>query len=317
MPSQYTPIVRNGWTERKTFHEFSISSLSGPWSPEIPMAPLYEVQSVGDLREQDVFATAGELVMIDLPQYLTEEPSKYREQVQETIDDYGSAEQFYIAEASRIDVPVVSGGIDPLNYSEYLPRYTLISSHFDRVALRLFLQQPKAALSDLDKDALEELEETIGGDDIVIFDIVDNGVTDTLRRDLEYLSELFGDRRQVVCNAFDALSWYTENKTPKLADHIGADGFGDFGINSRFKSDGGGGGGRNYIRHYHPNHASVKVFEGDDYQDAADDLTDWDDWERGHCDACRRAERTGNADARTWAEIRMHHYVSSITKGEI
>lgn len=317
MLSQYTPIVRNGRTERRTFQKFSTSSLTGPWSPEIPMAPLYEVQSADDLSEQDVFATAGEFLMIDLPQYLTEEPSKYREQVQETIEDYGSAEQFYIDEASRIDVPVVSGGIDPVDYSEYSRRYAVIEDQFSRVGLRLFFKNLGTGLTDLRRDALEELAETIADEDIVIFDIIDNGVTDTLRRDLEYLGELFGDRQQIVCNVFNALNGNTENRTPKIADHIGADGFGDFGIRRRFNQDGGGGAGKSYIRHYHPNHATVEVFEGDGYQDAADDLTDWDDWDRGHCSACNRAERTNNADAGTWAEIRMNHYISSITAGEI
>jgi hypothetical protein len=281
------------------------------------MAPLVEITNEADLDELGPYETAGDFLMVELPQYLTDRPNKYNETVTAILNRYGSVEDFYRDNSEKVDVPVVSGSIEPVDYAEYAPIYRSIENEFEQVAVRLMIRGFTDPLTGDQRDTLEDLAETLQPEDVVLFDLVDNGVTDPLMDDLEYLADLFDENLIAVLNAFDAYNEHPENQSPHIADDIGVSAFGDFGINQRFKPDGGGPIPEVNIRHYHPNESTVEFFVGDDYEDAADELTQWDEWDRSHCDGCRRADRTTNNDANTWSQIKMQHYFSSILAGQI
>jgi hypothetical protein len=255
--------------------------------------------------------------MVDLPIYLTERANAYDEPVSELVEEYGSSTNFLHKEADRIPIPVISGSIDPPDYAAYLPAYRTLEEEYDRIALRLMLTDFGIELTDDQKDSLEELAEELRDRDIVLFDLVDNGVRDELKTDLRYLANLFENNLTGVLNAFDAYNGHPENQSPHLAEEFEASAFGDFGINQRFKPDGGGAPANVKHRHYHPNHSTVEFFEGNDYIEAQEELTSWSEWNRSHCDGCRRAGRTSNNDPNTWKQIKMTHYFSSVLAEEI
>lgn len=281
------------------------------------MAPLVEITEQEDLEQLGPFSEAGEFLMTELPQYLTDRANKYNTAVSELIDEYGNVANFYLDNSDKVEIPVVSGPLDPVDYSYYQPVYEDLSDAFDRVALRLLMTDFTEELSGDQKQSLEDLADNVTDDDIVLFDLVDTGVREPLKNDLRYLANLFSSNPGAVLNAFDAYNDQPDNQSPHLADEIGVSGFGDFGINQRFRPDGDGGPQRVKIRHYHPNHSTVEFFEGEDYDEAADDLFAWSEWDRSHCDGCRRADRTSNSDVNTWTQIKMEHYISSVLNNEI
>lgn len=317
MPDTYIPILRNGRNEPQVVQNFDQSSLPGSPSRDLSMTPLIEVAEEDDIEDLGTYRAAGSPVLVDLPVYLTERANKYNDGVSELIDQYGEVEAFYQNHADEIDVPVVSGPFDPVDYSVYKPRVKELREYFDQVAVRVMLRGFNDVLTGDQRGSLEELAEVIEEADYVLFDLVDNGVTDELEEDLAYLNDLFSVATTGVLNAFDAYNDHPDNESPRLADENGAEAFGDFGINQRFKPDGGGQPEKVNIRHYYPNNATVEFFDGDDYEEAAEDLLDWDEWDRSHCDGCRRADRTTSYDTNTWAQIKMEHYFSSILRGEI
>jgi hypothetical protein len=145
---------------------------------------------------------------------------------------------------------------------------------------------------------------------------VDSGFDDELAADIEFLAETFSRQDCVLLNVFDAFDNEPENRSPVIADRLGLMGFGDFGINVRYPG-GGGPSGTVRIRHYHPNNAIVEEFEGSDYGEASNELTNWDLWQRGHCDYCRDASRLQTGDPSTWKRIRMGHYFTSVLRNQI
>lgn len=317
MPETYIPVLRNGRNERKVIKEFTQSSLPGTTSRSLQLAPLVEVTNEGDVEELGPFEEAGVFVMVELPRYLTERANRYAEPVTRLIGRNGGVEAFYQNHSTNIDIPVVSGSIDPVDYSEYQPAYEALESEFDKIALRLFLRDYADSLTGDQKGTLENLGESVRNDDIVLFDLYDTRVNETVVDDLSYLADLFEANQKAVLNAFDAYNDYPDNQSPHIADDIGASAFGDFGINQRFKPRDGGPPAKVYHRHYLPNESTVEFFEGDSYEGAAAELTDWSEWDRSHCDGCRRADRTTNFDANTWSQIKMQHYFSSVIQGEI
>jgi len=317
MVDTYVPVLRNGRNETPVIRQFNRSSFSGSGSRELRMTPLVEVTDDEDLADLGPFAEAGEYLMTELPQYLTDRSNKYQDDVAELIDVHGGVEGFYLDNADRIEIPVVSGPLDPVDYSHYEPAYRTLSSEFDQVALRLLLTDFGNELTGDQKQVLERLSETVTDDDIVLFDLVDVGTSEELRSDLQYLANLFAGTQRAVLNAFNAYDDQPDNQSPHLADEVGVSGFGDFGINQRFKPDGSGGPSTVKHRHYHPGESTVAFFPADNYEEAQEALQSWSEWERSHCDGCRRASRTSNYDVNTWSQIKMTHYVSSVLNGEI
>lgn len=281
------------------------------------MVPLVELVSEEDVENLGPYEDAGNSTLVELPHYLTDRSNKYQESVSALFDQYGNAQDFYLDHSDNIDIPVVSGSIEPIDYAELRPILQDLTSEFDQIAVRLMISGFSNPLTRDQKDSLEELNSAVRNEDILLFDLLDNGVTDVLKDDLRYLSDLFEDNTKAVLNAFDAYDDHPDNQSPAIADDIGATAFGDYGINLRFKPKGGGPTEETRLRHYYPDHSTVQFFRGDDYQDAAEDLRDWNEWDRSHCDGCRRADRTTNNDANTWSQIKMEHYFSSVLQGQI
>lgn len=317
MPDTYIPILRNGRNEPQVIQNFDQSSLSESSSRALSMTPLIEVTDEADIDDLGIYRATGTSVFVDLPLYLTERANKFNDPVSKLIEEHGSVEAFYGNHADQIDVPVVSGPVEPIDYSVYRPRVEELRDDFNRVAVRLMLRDFNDALTGDQRESLEELAEVIEEADFVFFDLVDNGVTNELQEDLAYLTDLFSEAMTGVLNGFDAYNEHPDNESPRLADENGAEAFGDFGINQRFKPDGGGQPDEVQIRHYHPNNATVRFFAGEDYEEAAEELLGWEEWERAHCDGCRRADRTTNYDTNTWAQIKLEHYISSVLQDEI
>lgn len=317
MPEVYVPILRDGGNERNVMRNFSQSSLTGEGGRTIEMAPVVEVTDADDLDQLTPYDEAGDFLMVELPQYLTDRSNEHQDSVTSLIDDYGSVAEFYLTESDRIDIPVISGSIDPVDYTEYLPMYRAVSEEFDRIGIRLMFQDLATSLAQSQRDTLMNLAEQVRDDDIVMLDLVDNRTSDQLLADLEFVADLFDSNLVTVLNAFDAYNGFPENKSPHIANRIGAAGFGDFGINSRFDPEGGFAPPTTKYRHYHPNHSVVQVFKGNGYEEASQELSDWGEFERTHCDGCRRADRTSSYDPNTWTQIKMEHYFSSVLNNEI
>lgn len=319
MPDTYVPILRNDVNERKTIQRLRQDSFSEYPTEELKMLPLVEVTGEDDLKALGVYRDVGEAVMIELPRYLTEQENKYQVQVSELIKDYGDVAEFYRSKVDPKYIPVVSGSNNPVDYSEHLSMYRDLREDFERLAVRLILRYPSNSLTDLQRNTLEELGTEVRDEDVVLFDIGDSSVAEPLLEDLEYLSEVFKTPTNAVLNAFDAYNERPNNQSPHLAKDIGASAFGDFGINKRFKPnpDDGFAPPRVKHRHYVPNHSTVEVFEGDNYEEAAESLSEWSEWDASHCEGCHRAARTNNYDVNTWVQIRMEHYFRSVLRSEI
>ncbi len=316
MPERYVPILRNGRNVQRTIADFTRDALPGAPSRRLSVAPLLEVTDVADLEDLGRYEAVGDVLMVEVPRYLTDRPNKHNVQVEELLDTYGSPTAFYLDRADRIEIPVVSGSIEPVDYAEYLPAYESLAGTFDRVAIRLMIDDPAESLSSAARDRLRTLAEATRAQDLVLFDVLDAYVGRPLIKDLRWLTAVFRSNMTGVLNVFDAYDGFPENETPRIADAVGATAFGDFVINQRFKPDGGGAPETVSHRHYHPEAAEVELFTGDDYGAVADELTAWEEWDRAHCDACRRADRTTNTDPNTWAQIKMHHYLASVIHGD-
>ena len=319
MPDTYVPILRNDVNERKAIQRLRQDSFSEYPTEELKMLPLVEVTDEDDLNALRAYRDVGEAVMIELPRYLAEQENKYQEAVSELIEDYGSITDFYRGKVDSKYVPVVSGSNNPIDYSEHLSMYRELREDFDRLAVRLIFRGTSESLTDVQRNSLEELGAEVRERDIILFDIGDSSVTEPLLEDLEYLSGVFKQPTKAVLNAFDAYNERPNNQSPHLAEDIGASAFGDFGINKRFKPnpEDGFAPPRVKHRHYVPNHSTVEQFEGENYEEAAEALSGWSEWDESHCEGCHRAASTNNYDVNTWVQIRMEHYFRSVLRGEI
>lgn len=318
MPDAYIPILRNGRNERAVVSDLRQESLVGEYpSEQLALFPLVEITDENDLNTLWPYKRAGDEVLVELPQYLTEQENKYRDAVSELINQHGSIPDFYRSEVSKEYIPVVSGSNDSTDYSEHLSMYRDVREDFDQLAIRLLLRQPAVPLTENQRETLEELAEEVREGDIVLFDFADNSVADPILDDVEYLSGLFENSENAVLNAFDAYDDQPYNHSPHIADDIGAFAFGDFGISHRFKPAEGFNPPSVSHRHYYPNHSTVEVFPGDDYEEAANELREWAEWDDNHCESCQLAANTNNYDANTWAQIKMGHYFHSVLRNEI
>jgi hypothetical protein len=319
MPDTYVPILRNDDNERKVTQRLRQDTLTEYPPEELRMLPLVEVTDEDDLNALRAYRDVGDAVMIELPRYLSEQENKYEEPVTELIEEYDGIAEFYQQKVDSKYVPVVSGSNAPIDYSEHLSMYRELRGDFDRLAIRLILRHPTESLTDLQRDTLKELGSEVREKDIVLFDIADNSVREPLLEDLEYLSEVFETPMKVILNAFDAYNERPNNQSPHIAEDIGASAFGDFGINKRFKPNPDDGFAPPSVkhRHYVPNHSTIEIFDGENYEEAAESLSEWAEWDDSHCEGCHRAASTNRYDVNTWVQIRMEHYFRSVLRGEI
>jgi len=318
MPDAYIPILRNDQNEREVISNLRQQTFGGEYpAQQLALYPLVEITDENDLNTFWPYDRAGDEVLVELPQYLTEQENKYEDAVTELVNRHGSIPEFYRSEVSEEYIPVVSGPGEPVDYSEHLSMYRDLRADFDRLAIRLILRHPTEPLTDRQRETLAELADEVRESDIVLFDFGENSVADPILDDIRHLSGLFENSENAVLNAFDAYDDQPDNHSPRIADEIGAFAFGDFGIGHRFKPSGGFNPPSVSHRHYHPNHSTVAVFEGDDYEEAATELREWVDWDGTHCESCQLAANTNNYDPNTWSRIKMGHYFHSVLRNQI
>lgn len=320
MPAAYSPIVRNGRNERQVIQSFGGFSHFTDTSSERQLRPIVEVESDEDLEALPLYQDAGDRVYVDFPVAHQERATKLTEGVNETLSHYGSREEFFRANSDKIEFPVVSGTPDsPVEYGIHISVHRGIEDDFDGVAHRLMVRSLKTGLSEDQKATLRDLAETTRpSSDVMMFDVVDTelGVESKVEDDIRFLSGLFSEYETVVLNWFDPLQGQTENLTPSIAERYDCDSFGDYAIDHRFPPDGGGRPKSVKLRHYHPQWREVAVFRGEDYADAGKDLLDWEEWDRDHCNDCRKiaslVEQGEGSDFNQWKRLRMGHYIRSV-----
>lgn len=325
MPEAYIPILRPRRNERQVIQSFGGFSRFQATEDAHSLRPLVEVGSDDDLNRLAPFKDAGDEVLVDLPGYLTERETKYTEAINETIEDYGSREEFFRSNSSDIDIPVISTYAEsPVQYGIHKSMHLALQGTFPKLTHRLMVRASNSGFTQNQQTTLKEVADLVRPEsDTLLFDIVDVGYQEdgTLDKNLQFLMETFSQIKTGILNVFDAPEGQPRNITPELADRFGCESFGDFAIDRRYPPKNGGPPPRVYLRHYYPNHAYVEEFEGSDYDEAANELVRWSDYETDHCNYCRRASsaveqgQTGNANL--WKRIRMGHYIESVLKGQI
>ncbi|SFT02886.1 hypothetical protein [Halostagnicola kamekurae] len=172
-PLAYAPILRNGPSERSVVREFGgLNRFTD--AKQGKLYTVIEITDEDDLNNLTVFQNSADLVLVDLPSYLTQDKNSLSEGVEGVINDFGSVADFFKEEKDRIPIPVLSGTLSsPITYRQYLRLYREVSPYYDSVALRLFLRPVE--FSHEQKDDLAKIESEIGDDDIVFFDLVEVG----------------------------------------------------------------------------------------------------------------------------------------------
>lgn len=312
-PLVYAPILRDGPSERNVIQEFGgLSRFT-----DAQRGQLYSILEVTEKDHLDnlaVYRDASDELLIDIPEYLTQEENELSEPVQALLDEFGDPTAFLNNFHGRIPVPVLSGTLsNPITYRQYLPLYRDISPDFEKVALRLFVRPTK--LSEDQEEDLQLLAETIDKDDIILLDLLEVAQLepgDQGRDTLQYICNLFRDQTTVILNAFSSYEGENQNFGPEVARDIAADGFGDFAINYRFpQSIPLGNIDTRIIRQYSPTESRVFEFEGDGYEGAYQELEAWELWDSDHCEFCRRASVENTEHLPFWKRVRMGHYISS------
>lgn len=316
MPDVYHPVLRNKTNEREVIQRFGGFSHFTETQWDLKLQPIIEVAKDHELENLAPFEDAGDQVFVDLAAYQSKRNTEFGNNVETTLEEYGSRRAFFLENAGKIDLPVISGRItNEIDYTPHKHLQKSLMEAYPTVTHRLMVRM-KGPLTRSQQTDIEELANSLRNTDRVLFDVVDVGYTDELEADLQYLVDTFEGHRRAILNVFNVFKGERKNRTPWIADDLGVRGFGDFSINVRYPG-GGGQGDTVTIRHYHPNHSFVEEFEGPTYGDASDELTDWDEWRTTHCDFCRDARREDNGNASTWKRIRMGHYISSVLRNEI
>lgn len=324
MPDVYTPILRPGINERRVIQTFGgLSQFTG--SDPVELRPLVEVSSDDDLNHLAPFREAGEEVLVDFPEYLMRTENDLTAAISQTLAEYGSREEFFRSNRPEIDVPCIST-LDgrPVEYGTHKSIHMALREDFPRIAHRVLVRVQQESFNPNQRSMLREVANLAREDsDIVLFDVIDVGYEEggSLDLDLQYLAETFGDYETGILNVFDALEGQPRNITPSLAERYECESFGDFAIDRRYPPKGGGRPPVVYLPHYYPDRGRVEVFDGADYDEAAEALVGWDDYESEHCEYCRQAavavERGKANDPSLWKRIRMGHYIESMLENQI
>lgn len=325
MPEVYNPILRPDGNEREVIQTFGGLSRFSDTDQNLSLRPVVEVAGDEHLSHLTPFRDAGETVYVDLPEYWTRRSTKYTKAIKDTLENHGSREEFFRANEAKIDVPVVSTFAKrPVEFGIHKSIQLALEDTYPKIAHRLMIRRRKNGFSDHQEKTLKELSEMArASSDVFFFDVVDNGYTPEggLDDNLEFLSNTFVDFSCGVFNVFNALQGHFENITPKLSDSYSFESFGDFAIDYRYPTEGGGPTPTAYLRHYYPHHGRVREFEGKGLSEAAEGLVDWDDYESDHCEWCRRAasavEHDNIGNASKWKRIRMGHYIESALQDQI
>lgn len=325
MPDTYTPVLRPGWNEQQVIQSFGGLTPFIETEREMDLRPVVEVASEEDLDQLGPFRDASEEILIDLPEYYSNRSTKFTDSITQTLERYGSREEFLRRNASQIDVPTVSSfAAPPVEYGIHISLQMALQETFSRIAHRLMIRVQRDGFDEEQKDTLREVARVARADsDLFLFDIVDIGYREDGPVDdqLNFLRITFQEYETGLLNVFDAVDDQPVNHTPNLADRYGCESFGDFAIDRRFPPDGGGRPPVVYLRHYYPNHGYVEEFDGADYEDAATELVAWDDYDAEHCEFCRESARAVDqnetSDPSLWKRIRMGHYIETMLRGQI
>lgn len=324
MPDAYNPVLRNGANERQVIQSFGGFSHFDDSEYDLALHPIVAVTSEEELAELAAYRDAGDRVYVDLPEYLGDKATKFTEDINETIADNGTRESFFRSNSDKIQIPMISGFPDrPVEYGIHISIQLALESEYPRIAHRLMVASRTEGLTNSQKETLKKLVETARPEkDVIMFDVVDVelGEDSKVQDDLGHLAALFEDFETGILNVFNAMQGQPDNHSPRFADSFGCTSFGDFAIDRRYPS----GGGRPKsvtLPHYHPNHSTAKLFPGDDYADAGEDLLEWEEWNTDHCDFCTDiatlVELGAGENFSRWKRDRMGHYIESVLLGTI
>lgn len=323
MPNSYIPIVRPGPNEKEVIRNFGGLSRFGDSDHLHALRPIVEVGSDSDLQNLAPFREAASDIFVELPEYLTEQTTAYTKPVNTTLEKYGSREEFYRANSNKIDIPVISGYSEsPVEYGIHKSLHLGLEGTFPSIVHRIMLRATECGLSEEQRSMLLELDEIARPEsDIILIDVIDVGYQEGghLYRDIQWLTEIFHEFERGILNVFDPYEGQPENVTPRVADQLNCESFGDFAVDRRYPPAGGGRPPVVYLKHYHPDHGHIEEFEGTNYEEAASELLGWAEYEASHCEFCRRAvravEQNKARNPSLWKQIRMGHYIESALQG--
>jgi SepF-like predicted cell division protein (DUF552 family) len=324
--SAYAPILRDGRIEQNVMREFG--GLRRFQSDDtLDILPIIEVVSESDLDNLGVYAQTGTSVLVDVPEYLmeTEEPNGYTSDIEDLLSSSSSPVEFLNDHSEQIPVPVVSGHLEPpFDYSEVTDRYENLSDDFDRVAVRVFIDESKLRRSQISD--LENLADELSSDDIVLLDSIvptELGPNSTARENLNESASIFDGHQRVILDAFSVFRGVNYNFGPAIAREAGVSGFGDFAHDRRLPPAEDIPMGQHDTRniyHYDFEDRQQEKFQGENGYNgpnsAFESLSDWDKWDPDHCFFCEQAEASDSEGFGFWKEIRMGHYVESVVETE-
>jgi len=322
----YSPILRDGQVERNVVDEFS-GLRRFRQDGTLDIVPIIEIVDESDLDNLEVYAQAGNPILVDIPGYLTEteEPNGFTAEVEELLEDVDSPIEFLNQNYNKIDVPVVSGHLEsPFEYSILSSRYQNLSDDFARAAIRVFIGSSE--LTSKQRKDLQRLQDTISDGDILLLDSIEPaelGPKSTARKNLIEAASMFESNQRIILDAFSVFRGVNYNFGPTIARQIGVSGFGDFAHDRRLPPAEdipmGMHDTRN-IYHYDYEDRQQRKFQGDDGysgQDSAfEALSDWDRWNPNHCEFCEEAEARDSEGPTFWKWVRVGHYIESVVETE-
>lgn len=314
---EYVPIIRNGPSERMVFERLSGFSRFTDGTRREALLPLIEITDEGDTNCLDTFryALTRDELMVDFPTYLATKFNKFSESIEALVTEYGDSTSFYLEHQDDIDIPVISGLLEP-RYREYESPYYELKPIFDSVAIRIFV--PKEEFTNGQKRVISTLSQKIATNDRILLDMIDATELEGSRTNLEFLSKEFQDFPKIVLNAFDFFEGERFNNGPKIAKELNLDGFGDFAITRRFPPSGGRGWPETVaLRHYDPEESVVNEFKGSDYLEARDRLIQWNKWNADHCEFCQEVPAEDRNWPTAWKQIRIGHHVCATLQSEV
>lgn len=311
MTAVFVPIIRNKQTTERVFNRIGgLSSFSNE-TRENQLNPLVEITTEEDLEELHPYRGASDDLFVELPiyHYTTEEENDLADPVRSLTKEFGGQVGFYLSNLSEIDIPVISGSLEqPLSYTDIVEGYEKLSGETEEIAVRLFVSSRR--LSSRQKSTLSNLEDIMSENEYLLMDIIEVGVRGAIKQNMETLSKLFSNQKTIVLNAFNAPEGNPKNRGPKITAELGLNGFGDFVLGRRFENSFPYTGPRK-IRYYDPGSSEVVEYEGDDYSEAAEDLSEEGYLNSNHCEFCLDASGDAGNSPVTWSRIQKGHYVVS------
>lgn len=310
----YLPILRDGRNEQEVMQEFSGLNRFGELREGKLLYPLLEVTDEDDLQNLDAYQQAGDEVFIELPAYLGEQENHALEgEINALLERYDGQNGFYREHEDKIDVPVISGHPG----DDLLHSYEQAKEQFDEVVLRLLLSEMG---NNGELAGANEIGKEIASSDLVVFDLLDTVNLEEGGYDyLDTLAKIFSENRTVVANALNVYEGEAYNWGPEVVDEYGFDGFGDFAVGGRYppiipnlhES-------RKKYRQYGVGDFEMREFEGDSYEEAVQELEEWERWRQNHCPFCQQlGSRDRECTSHMAKQARVGHYIHSVFENDL